>query len=101
MTVTTGTTALVWLFANSTIPVACVNSISFAVSGATTLAASDTNGVSTENETGISGVKVALSGMIYVTGLTAGSNTFTMKYKQTNGVAGAVFSSRTIGVLPL
>lgn len=68
--------------------------MSYAVSGATTIAAADTT----------AGVGVSLAGtcVIYegiVTGLTAGSNTFTAKYKTTSG--SAAFTRRSITVIPL
>jgi hypothetical protein len=82
-TLTTGTSALVSLSMWS----ACgspVNTImSFAVSGATTLAAADDNGLRVDSNSGM-----ATSGSVYViTGLTAGVNTFTLNYKANAAVA--------------
>jgi hypothetical protein len=77
VTLTTGTVALVTISAtqynntngNST-------STSFGVSGATTLAASDTYSISQGTNGGFS-----IARTVRISGLTAGSNTFTMKYK--------------------
>lgn len=72
---------------------------SFAVSGATTRAAQDSEMI------GISGAHVAgnpfatLTRIFVLTGLTAGSNTFTMKYKANGGTAG--FANRAITVMSL
>lgn len=66
---------------------------SFAISGATTLAASDSLSASLQNA-GMQGVPFLL------TGLAAGSTTFKMKYRIT--AAGSWnFSARRIGVIPL
>lgn len=98
VTLTTGTTALVLLssLANNT----AANNTNFfgvAVSGATTLAASDANGVwgfdanSANSDT--------ISGLVLLTGLTAGSNTFTMKYRVNAGTG--TFTYRTIAAVAL
>jgi hypothetical protein len=69
--------------------------MSVAVSGATTVAASDTfaafgdQAVNTEN----------LSSGFLFTGLTAGSNTFTAKYKKSGGTSTAVFTKRYLLVI--
>jgi hypothetical protein len=72
--------------------------MSFAVSGATTLAASDTRAFSFVNG-GNQAQTVQGSATFYVTGLTAGSNTFTAKYRATVGTAS--FVNRSITVIPL
>lgn len=54
--------------------------ISVAVSGATTLAASDSNGVTVSQYTG-GGFSICMCRRFKLTGLTPGSNTFTMKYR--------------------
>lgn len=69
----------------------------FAISGATTLAASDAQAINFFSPTPIA--PLTYSGTFLVTGLTAGSNTFTMKYKSYFG-GGATFSSRRISVMP-
>jgi len=100
-TVTTGTKALVIItaaFQNGA--TANVESYaSFGVTGATTVAASDTYSTyffsaSSSNLAGNA------SGSWVLTGLTAGSNVFTAKYKSQSGVASA-FKNRTISVVDL
>ena len=71
--------------------------MAFAVSGATTRAASDTTARIVKNGTGSSAVQG--SATFFVTGLTAGSNTFTAKYRVTGGTG--TFLNRTIIVIPL
>jgi len=97
VTVTTGTKALVILtsriFANADRRPAY---LSFAISGATTLAASDANSVYASTGTAASpadGYRV--SSITYLTGLTAGSNTFTVQAHSTDGVT-SNFSNRQI-----
>lgn len=97
VTVTTGTTALVILsaaaygFASN-----YTNYIGFAVSGATTVSASDSQSLQLPGSTQAR----ASSGYI-ITGLTAGSNTFTLKYR--NNINGGMsnFLNRTITVIDL
>lgn len=94
VTATTGTMALVpvsFSIANSSTGFGLV---AVAVTGSTTIAASDTNSVGLYPG---SGARVA--GLIVLTGLTAGSNTFTLKYRQATGTT--TFLDRRIGVLPL
>lgn len=88
-TVTTGTTAFVYIQAERADPIRA--SFSFAVSGATTIAA----GTYEMPVSGSGGTGAVRS--FEVTGLTAGSNTFTMKYKS-DGTSQA-FSQRTIFVV--
>jgi hypothetical protein len=66
----------------------------FAVSGATTRAALDAETIQTGSTAGVRASVTA-----YVTGLTAGSNTFTMKYRVDGGTGN--FYARTIMVEPL
>ena len=95
-TLTTGTKALVifntFLTASGTGPTV---SASVAVSGATTLAASDDWRVTFDVSSG--GFGVSLSRTVLFTGLTAGSNTFTVKYKTSSGTA--TFATRSIVVM--
>ena len=81
VTVTTGTKALVIITArlnNSTSPQSAF--ASFAVSGATTVAADDAYQLMVQAASG--GMPILrMSSSVIITGLTAGSNTFTMKYK--------------------
>jgi hypothetical protein len=72
--------------------------MSFVVSGASSIAASDANsisaGLSTSSETG------SVSRTFKLTNLTSGLNTFTAVYKVVGGTA-ATFSNRDIVVFPL
>lgn len=72
--------------------------ISFAVSGATTVAASDDNSVWTTTAYAFNTMRLATA--VVITGLTPGSNTFTMKYK-TSGDSVETFYRRRIAVLRL
>jgi hypothetical protein len=98
VTVTCGTIALVWFTA------AVANSgsdaqsnVSVAVSGATSLAANDSWRMLTD---GITAGNYVRYGQFHAfTGLTAGSNTFTMKYRAGSGTSS--FQLREILVLPL
>jgi hypothetical protein len=69
--------------------------MSVAVSGATTVAASDANSLRVAGNDAVRASATAL-----ITGLTPGSNTFTAKYKQV-GSGTATFSDRNIVVIPL
>lgn len=95
VTLTTGTTAFVWGSATmidvNNDGVDCY--ISIAISGATTVAASDTwSGYVRQDQNMDTGV------IIYqFTGLTAGSNTFTMQYRKSGGTT-AGFESRRLTV---
>lgn len=85
VTVTTGTQALVgfscFIFNSSS---ADLSNVSFAVSGATTISPGDDGIMHME----ILGSQSERVGVIeYVTGLTAGSNTFTLKYSVGSGFA--------------
>lgn len=98
VTVTTGTSAVVWAVARSQHSSGggeC--SWSVAVSGATVRAANDDwRGL----QSGVTAANPNRFGVTHLfTGLTAGSNTFTVKYK-TSG-ATATFQDRDIIVLPL
>jgi len=78
VTITTGTKALVFLNAQANADGAGrLAAASFAISGSTTLAASDKYSIGVYGTT----TYVRAAGAWLVTGLTAGSNTFTMKYK--------------------
>ena len=66
---------------------------SIAVSGATTISAIDDNSVFLE------GTKVSVFGGIHFTTLTAGSNTFAMRFRTNAGTAG--FQKRSITVIDL
>jgi hypothetical protein len=92
---TTGTTAIVWISAVAD------NSgsgntafISVDVSGASTVAASDNNAAA--GSEGIGTGSVSLARVLTLTGLTPGSNVFTVKYKNDGG--GWSFGRRSIAV---
>lgn len=76
--------------------------VSFAVSGATTIAASDARSCSAilqnSTETGIGQWQGTLSRVVVESALTAGSNTFTLKYKTNSGTVS--YLSRWIVVQP-
>jgi hypothetical protein len=94
VTVTTGTQAIVGLaisFANSG---SFTNWSSFAVTGSTTIAALDSMSVSLLTASFVNAGAVFL-----VTGLTAGSNTFTQQYKVNGGTG--TFANRRLFVIPL
>ncbi len=101
VTATTGTMAWVFVsaFANNDTPSAS-SSFSHAVSGATVAAASDNHRGVYVREGGTSGTTGGrFTAALLRTGLTAGSNTFTVKYKASAGTA--TFSDRSISILPL
>ena len=73
--------------------------MSFAISGATTRGASDsTSRSATGNDGAGNPVTQQLSASFYVSGLTAGGNTFTPQYK--SEAANCTFSNRSIVVQP-
>lgn len=73
---------------------------SFAVSGATTVAAADTSAITVGVTVGTPQIAVSPSGIFMVTGLNPGSNTFTMKYRSADAADTAEFANRSILVLP-
>jgi hypothetical protein len=98
VTVTTGTRAFVVVSAELWNQTAGFSALmSFAVSGATTRAASDADAL--RQGSSASAEDLAASRMTLVTGLTAGTNTFTSKYR-CNGGTGR-FLNRSIIVIPL
>lgn len=93
VTIATGTTALVMLSAVTQEASGFTHSMSFAVSGATTLAATDNYGPRTASTVGT----FRMSDQLVITGLTAGTNTFTLQYTTAGGTAN--FSRRGITVM--
>ena len=71
----------------------------FEVSGASTVAASDTRAMIVPFYGSGANLKVQTSATYLVTGLTAGSNTFTAKYRPTGGTG--TWANRSIIVIPL
>ena len=99
VTLITGTKALVVVSANvSNSSLNTNNFVSFAVSSATTLAASDTRGMQIPITVSAS-LNPRLSIVTLLTGLTAGSNVFTAKYRCSGGTA--TFLDRDISVIDL
>lgn len=98
VTVATGTRALVILTCRS-YHSALGNDVfmSFAVSGASTVAATD--GRAAYQNAPAAGAPLTVTMAVVVTGLTAGSNTFTAKYR--TSAATATFSYRKITVIDL
>lgn len=97
-TVTTGTKALVLVKAIFTGGASDTIYVSCAVSGASTVSASDSKSLSFR-PSGANAPKIGVASLIVFTGLTAGSNTFTTKYRVTGGTAS--FSDREIFVMDL
>lgn len=97
-TITTGTKALVFITSN--IDNQSNNGqghIGFAVSGASTVAAADAQALHYYSSGSIA---LQYGAAYYVSGLTAGSNTFTLKYKSGNGST-QYFANRQITVMDL
>lgn len=97
VTVTTGTTALVIVgchMENSTADARCM--VGYDISGATTLAASDDRAFGTQSEDASD--PNILHCAFWQSGLTAGSNTFTVKYRVTSGTG--TFQNRRLAVIP-
>jgi hypothetical protein len=98
VTITTGTKALVLLCSNLANSSASSGTrMAFAISGATTVAAADEYGINWA--AGNAGDTVKYGGSFYVTGLTAGSNVFTAKFKVSAGTG--TFNSRFITVIDM
>lgn len=98
VTITTGTKALVFITSN--IDNQSNNGqghIGFAVSGATTVAASDDQALHYYSNGALA---LQYGAAYYVSGLTAGSNTFTLKYKSGNGST-QYFARRQLTVMDL
>lgn len=74
-------------------------SMGFAVAGASTVAAADQFSIFHSVATGAS--QARRSGTFLVTGLTAGDNIFTAKYKNKTDTNSVTFSGRAITVIPL
>lgn len=100
VTKTTGTSAFVAVYGLISIDTAGVTALmSFAVTGATAVAASDTRAVSYQPPSVAAARSLRVSAVTLLDGLTPGSNTFTAKYRVTGGTG--TFNNRRIAVLPL
>jgi hypothetical protein len=98
VSVTTGVNALVILTCNMESNTAGgISNMGCTISGATSESATESN--SLRYESGSSGDAIQASFATIYTTLTAGSNTFTAKYK-TNGAGTSSFSARKVSVLP-
>lgn len=98
VTVTTGTQALVMLNADCFNTTASSTALmGFAISGASTVAASDSYAIGQVSSGTATGNKVGAT--FYVSGLTAGSNVFTCQYKASANTG--TFQDRHITVIPL
>jgi hypothetical protein len=98
VTLTTGTKALVLLQSKlSNSSTGQTARASFAVSGASTVAAGDNNAIYITPYSG--GEGGAFGGSFYLTGLTAGSNTFTMQFRVGSGTG--TFEYRQITVIDM
>lgn len=96
VTLTTGTSAVVVITAEVDTTGAGVSPyMGFAVSGATTVAAADSMAIRVDSS---AIVNVCVSNVFLVTGLTGGSNTFTMKYRVGGGTG--TYVNRRITVWP-
>lgn len=97
VTVTTGTKAFVMIGCLTQLVASGQNAyVSFAVSGATTLGASDKYCIMNQNTT-----LLQMGNGFIVEGLTAGSNTFTMKYRTKLNSSNGYFSNRIISVIDM
>jgi hypothetical protein len=96
VTLTTGTKAMVIITSQGSTNTADSQSyISFAISGATTLAATDDNCLVYTSATTSDPYRAS---MVQVVTVTAGSNTFTLKYRSSNGAVLASFTRRQLTV---
>ncbi len=101
VTVSTGTSAIVWWSCAMTNTTGGSEAwVSPAVSGATTVAASDTWAIMVDDITAGTATdnSVRMSGMHRFTGLTSGSNTFILKYRVSANTGW--FGARAIQVMP-
>lgn len=99
VTATTGTSALVFYQAQmSNTSSTGINYVSMAISGATTNSANDNRAIIYE-QPGASDKDIRMAVYEFATALTAGSNTFTLKYRVSAGTGN--FNKRGIAVLPL
>lgn len=97
-TATTGVAALILLSSKMTMSANTAEMFAaFAVSSATTRASSDTDSISMQPATA-AGNSIRVSAALFLTGLTAGSNVFTMQYRVTAGTGS--YDRRHLAVIP-
>ena len=95
VSIRTGTSAIVTLSATiETVAATRGGTMSFTVSGATTIAAADTNSIFVYATT--ADAFAAISRSFLLTGRTAGVNTFTSKYKEQGGAVNIMRRSITV-----
>lgn len=93
VTVTTGTTAFVSVGALAKNSSTTESKVGFIVSGASSIAGTDANAFSVAGTNNVQGTWGKL-----ITGLTAGSNTFTMAFRVTGGTG--TFNNYNLSVIP-
>jgi hypothetical protein len=100
VTITTGTKALVLVSAKIVTDSDFASGMSYAVSGATTIAATDNSYLCLA---GGGNFNLRATGASYLTGLTAGSNTFTAQFRRVGGSGGTTvtYSARNITVIDM
>jgi hypothetical protein len=98
VTVTTGTRALVIVSASIQNNSTNSSYVGIAVTGATSIAATDDQALRTRDSSG-GAAEMQMSYAYLFTTLTAGSNTFTAKYRTNGGTS--TYRNRTMTVLPL
>jgi hypothetical protein len=91
ISIRTGTSALITVSSNFMLNGTTAGFHSFAVSGATTLAASDNYAMRVDNSGTTTNETYGFSKTIFITGLTAGLNTFTSVYRVTGGTGGVSY----------
>lgn len=91
ISIRTGTSALITVSSNMQTNGTTQGLHSFVVSGATTLAASDNYAMRIDNTAGGVNQTQGVSKTIFITGLTAGLNTFTSVYRVTGGTGGVAY----------
>ncbi len=102
VTVDTGTSAIVSLNAQMSNNTAGGWALmSFTVTGASSISASDDRTVGFEQSSATTAQDMQASSTFVITGLTAGSNIFTAKYRTLNAAHTATFLRRNITVIPL
>lgn len=100
VTVTTGSKALVlWTASLIHNTVGARALMSFAMSGSSSIAADDNHSLTVKSQDTASSVDLRATGFRMINTLTAGSNTFTAKYRTTSGTA--TFDDRYLFVMPL
>jgi len=91
ISIRTGTSALITVGCDYTVNGTTTGFMSFAISGVSTVAASDNFAMVVDNAANTTNQTQGRSKEILVTGLTAGVNTFTAKYRVSGGTGGVAF----------